>query len=118
MNLHELVVSVKAALQVGQRKPEDIDVVITTELPYATCGQRPCTGVRSVSLGFDWEAGQFRITPNEKLMAVRHNVPQPVIVWHENYHCPKCEHMLSKGKAKKPSIRYCFHCGQAVKWDD
>ena len=116
MNLHELIVSVKAVLQVESRKPEDIDVVITTELPYATFGQRPCVGVRNAVMGFDWEAGQFRITPNEKLMAVRHGVPQPVIVWRENHYCPKCEHMLSK-KAKKPSIRYCFHCGQEVKWE-
>ncbi len=63
------------------------------------------------------EAGQFRITPDEKLMAVKHDVPQPVIEWNENYHCPKCKHMLSKNRKKKTDIQLCSRCGQKVKWE-
>ena len=103
-------------LPVEGRKPEDIDVVITIELPFMSCGQRPCTGVKYVGMGFDWEAGQFRITPDDKLMAIKHNVPQLVVEGCESYHCPKCEHMLSK-KRKNTAIRFCSHCGQAVKWN-
>ena len=115
MNLLSLINAISSALQVEKRKPEDIDVVITTELPYMTCGQRPCTGVHYACMGFDWEAGQFRITPEDKLIAVKHDVPQQVREWNNNYHCPKCEHMLAKRKNK--SIRFCSNCGQAVKWE-
>lgn len=116
MKLLGLINTINTVLQVERRKPEDIDVVITTELPYATLGQRPCTGVRCVGMGFDWEAGQFRITPEDKLIAVKHDVPQHVMEWRGNYHCPKCEHMLS-AKRKKTDIRFCSRCGQAVKWE-
>ena len=116
MKLLELINAINTTLQFEHRKPEDIDVVITTELPFMTCGQRPCTGVKFVGMGFDWEAGQFRITPDDKLMAVKHDVPQLVVEWRENYHCPKCEHMLSK-KRKNTDIRFCSKCGQEVKWE-
>ena len=116
MKLTQLASAVNSALE-HERRPEEINVVITTALPYITCGQLPCADVRCAGMGFDWEAGQFRITPAEALMAVKHDVPQRVIERHENYHCPKCEHMLS-GKRKNKDIRYCSKCGQAVKWDD
>ncbi len=115
MTLTELKNAIDTALQF-ERNTDNIDVVITTVLPYITYGQRPCMDVRYVGMGFDWESGQFRIEPEEKLMCVKHDTPQPVMEWHENYHCPKCEHMLS-GKRKNKDIRYCSKCGQAVKWE-
>lgn len=115
MKLTELIDSINSALKF-ERHPENVEVVISTELPYITCGQRPCTGVKYARMGFDWESGQFRITPEEKLMCVKHDVPQPVMEWRENYHCPKCEHMLS-GKRKDTDIRFCNRCGQAVRWE-
>lgn len=115
MKLTELISSINSALQF-EKHPENIEVVISTKVPFITCGQSPCTGVKYVGMGFDWEHGQFRIEPEEKLMCVKHDVPQPVMEWRENYHCPKCEHMLS-GKRKNKDIRYCSKCGQAVKWD-
>lgn len=78
MKLSQLVDAVNTIARY-ESHPEKIDVVITTKLPYATCGQRPCASVRCVGMGFDFEAGQFRITPNEELMAIKHNVPQPVM---------------------------------------
>lgn len=45
MTLNELKSAVDTALQY-ERHPENVDVVITTKLPYATCGQLPCTGVK------------------------------------------------------------------------
>ena len=115
MTLRELKNAIDTVLQF-EKNPENIDVVISTELPYITCGQRPCVDVRYVGLGFDWEQGQLRIEPKEKLMAVKHDVPQMVLEWHDNYHCPKCEYMISQGK-KKDTIRFCAKCGQAVKWE-
>ena len=116
MNLFELMKAINLAKLIESRKLENIDVVIDTELPYATVGQRPCIGVKYAGMGFDFEAGQFRIEPKEKLIAIRHDVPQNVIDWRGNYHCPKCEYMLSKNR-KNTDIRFCSKCGQAVKWE-
>lgn len=45
-------------------------VVISVEDFRNTVGSRPYTKVRSVGMGFDWETGQFRIEPENKLMEV------------------------------------------------
>ena len=52
MTLNELKSAVDTALQY-ERHTENVDVVITTKLPYATCGQLPCAGVKYVGMGFD-----------------------------------------------------------------
>lgn len=115
MKLTELANAIDLTLKF-ERRPENIDVVITTKLPYATCGQCPCTGVSAVGMGFDWEAGQFRITPQEDLMCVKHDVPRRVIDNLDMYYCPKCQRSL--GARKNTDIRFCSRCGQEVKWDD
>lgn len=114
MTLNELKSAVDTALQY-ERHPENVDVVITTKLPYATYGQLPYAGVKCVGMGFDWEAGQFRITPAEDLMCIRHDVPQMVMEYRGNYFCPKCEYMISKGR-KYDAVRFCCKCGQSVRW--
>ena len=114
MTVRRLKEIVDFAMEV-ERHPEKAEVVINIELPYATCGARPCIGVLCAGMGFDWEAGQFRITPEEKVMCLKDNVPQKVLEWEGRYHCPKCEHMLSKKKDK--DIRYCSRCGTGVRWD-
>lgn len=113
MKLSQLVDAVNTIAQ-REPHPERIDVVITTKLPYSTCGQLPCVGAQCVGMGFDWEAGQFRITPQEDLMCVRHDVPQKVIEHRDTYCCPKCERILSK--QRDTGIRFCCKCGQAVRW--
>ena len=115
MKLTELFNAINLAFT-HESQPETVEVVISTKLPYITCGQKPCTGVKYASMGFDWEAGQFRITPEEDLICVKHDAPQTVKEWRENYYCPKCEYILSK-KKKDTDIRYCSKCGQAVKWE-
>lgn len=114
MTLDKFAETVQSIAQM-EKYPERVKVVISTELPYMTCGQKPCTDVRGVNMGFDWEAGQLRITPEEKVMCLKDNVPQKVLEWEGRYHCPKCEHMLSKKKDK--DIRYCSRCGTGVRWD-
>lgn len=113
MKLNELKSAVDMALQY-ERHPENVEVVITTKLPYATCGQLPCAGVKYVGMGFDWEAGQFRIKPMEDLMCIKHDIPQAVVEYCGTYCCPKCEKTL--GKRKDTDIRFCSKCGQALNW--
>lgn len=46
---------------------DDPNVVIQIKLPYSTVGARPSVGVKSVQMGFDWDAGKFILTPEEPL---------------------------------------------------
>ena len=115
MKLPQLIDAINLALKY-ERHPENIDVVIDISLPYITCGARPYEEVSSANMGFDWEAGQFRITPKETLMCVKDDTPQLVREWGGAYHCPKCEKTLSK--KKDVGIRYCSKCGLAVKWNE
>ena len=52
------------------KQDKESQVVITIENFEANLGGRPYEKVQSVGLGFDWEAGQFRIEPENKLMEV------------------------------------------------
>ena len=113
MNLAELARIINLHMQF-ETNPEEITVVITTHEPHATCGARPCTGVASVGMGFDFEHNQFRINPEEDLMCIKHDGPQKVWEWKDMFFCPKCERKLSK--RKNSDIKFCSNCGQAVKW--
>ena len=115
MKLPQLIDAINLALKY-EKHPEDINVVIDVYAPYISYGARPYEEVSSANMGFDWEAGQFRITPKETLMCVKDDTPQLVREWGGSYHCPKCERILSK--KKNVDIRYCSGCGLAVKWDD
>ena len=46
---------------------EDPEVMIRIKLPYSTVGAIPMVQVKSMSMGFDWEAGRFIIWPEEDL---------------------------------------------------
>jgi hypothetical protein len=46
---------------------EDPEVMILIKLPYNTVGSRPMVPVKNISMGFDWEAGKFIITPEEDI---------------------------------------------------
>ena len=52
------------------KQDKESQVVITIENFEANLGGRPYEKVQSVGLGFDWEMGQFRIEPENKLMEV------------------------------------------------
>lgn len=46
---------------------DDDNVMIAIKLPYVTVGAIPMTSVKRVSTGFDWENGNFILTPEENL---------------------------------------------------
>jgi hypothetical protein len=46
---------------------EDPEIMIRVKLPYATVGALPMVNVKSMNMGFDWEAGRFIIWPEEDL---------------------------------------------------
>jgi hypothetical protein len=47
--------------------PDDPELMIAIKLPYATVGSLPMVKVKSMNMGFDWEAGRFIIWPEEDL---------------------------------------------------
>lgn len=49
------------------RDYEDPEVVVRITLPYSTVGGSPFVKVKSVQMGFDWDAGKFFIMPEENL---------------------------------------------------
>lgn len=46
---------------------EDANVVVSIKLPYSTIGVQPFVAVKSVQMGFDWDAGKFFIYTEEDL---------------------------------------------------
>lgn len=123
MKLTKLADVVNSAM-LSAKHPENIDVVITTVLPYATCGQLPCTGVLSANMGFDWEAGQFRITPEKSL----HTVDQIQVKPKKDpsirgvYRCALCGQFVGfvdpDPYDENEKDHYCRSCGTAVLWEE
>jgi len=46
---------------------ENPEVVIKIKLPYSTVGAMPTVKVRSVHMGFDWDAGKLIFYPEEEV---------------------------------------------------
>lgn len=58
----------RIAAHVEDMQPyQDLDVVISIKLPYATMGAQPTVKVKNVWNGFDWDDGKFIIVPEESL---------------------------------------------------
>jgi hypothetical protein len=90
-----------------------LNVVITLSEP--SVGGRMMTNVSHANAGFDWERGQFRIEPEEKIVRFgksKEDVNTPI---EKNYYgkvyfsCKVCNVKVSKND------RYCKRCGQKLK---
>lgn len=92
---------------------EDTPVLIT--LADASVGGRANVEINSVCLGFDWESGQLRIEPKEKIFRNIHRFEVPIGVIREEFGgvkfnaCGKCHMRIAKDD------RFCRHCGQRLK---
>lgn len=97
-------------------EPESVSVVITT--CGESVGAREFSDVSFVGLGFDYEHGQLRIEPNDKLYKenkTSKDAQQILLIEYlydkrksQSYHCPIC-------KAKVPSdSKYCSYCGKSL----
>lgn len=122
MTLTELRDSVNHALD--QRRfwhdTDDPEVVITLANP--SVGARASTKVKYVGMGSDWEHGQFRIEPEQRLRcegrtlgdslptnAVKYIYDKRTRIAH---HCPNC------GRDVDKDASYCKYCGQHVQISD
>ena len=99
-------------------QPLDSPVLITTS--DSSIGARAAVGVFMVCNGFDWEHGQIRIEPVEKLIKYgkdRDDIIAPhesVYEYpngrkHTSFSCKRCGSILKKDG------RYCGYCGQRYK---
>lgn len=91
----------------------DTPVLIT--LSDSSVGGRAFCRVSCIHTGFDWEAGQLRIEPEEKIFKNIHRMDEPVGIIREECGdvsfnaCGKCHMRIAKDD------RYCRHCGQRLK---
>lgn len=114
MKLKELYEISKSLVEQG--KAED-EVLITLSEP--SVGARASAPINSVYAGFDWEHGQIRIEPKNKLinkLKDRDKQLDARIIEYNNLgrkhiirKCPICENHLKKDD------NYCSRCGQAIK---
>lgn len=91
-------------------------VLITLSNP--SVGGRAFTEIKYAGLGIDWEHGQFRIQPKDKLRKEGRTLddPQKMVVHRYiynkrnlySYNCPNCGEKISK------TANYCSRCGQRV----
>lgn len=93
---------------------------VLVTLSDKSIGARAAAGITSINAGFDWEAGQIRISPDKKLILhdKDRDLPMVAIKWDcdmgggKTRHlliCPKCDNHLRKND------RYCSCCGQRLK---
>ena len=117
MNLNELknYVDFKISNLNEYESAEEIPVLITLSEPSA--GARASCKIRSISTGFDWEHGQIRIEPEQKLVRMGKTLNDVVPVYEYNsltggrksYICNTCGCAVSKDD------RFCKHCGQRLR---
>lgn len=87
---------------------EDSEVLITLKDP--SVGARANVGIDYAGMGFDHEAGQFRLEPDEHLYkSLRMDEPAGVSKLENFYICNKCLRKVAKDD------RYCRHCGQKLR---
>lgn len=113
ISLAELQRAVDVAASSHYRSPEEVAVLITLDQP--SMGPRASVGVYHAGLGFDWEDGQFRLAPAERLVLSRKDRD---IALEPGKHlsggirvtcCCRCGQRVAKTDV------YCRHCGQRLK---
>lgn len=114
MKLKELYEISKSLIEQGK---EEDDVLITLSEP--SIGGRASTPINYVYAGFDWEHGQIRISPKDKLIRKCKDRDEPMntkVIEHNSLNrksiirkCAICGSYLRKDD------KYCSRCGQAIK---
>lgn len=114
MTLNELKIYVDHYIDHGHGKD---GVRITLSQP--SVGGRASVGISGLYTGMDWESGQIRIEPDQKITSYNKDRDEIIPMRVEEYDypgcrktiirsCPKCEEHLKK------DAKYCSRCGQRV----
>jgi hypothetical protein len=80
---------------------EDPEVVIQVKLPYSTVGGQPTVPVKFISMGFDWDAGKFIITPEENLTPADRDFAEQMKKMQDDLGWTKNENRALKAEIKK-----------------
>ena len=80
---------------------EDPEVVIQVKLPYSTVGGQPTVPVKFISMGFDWDAGKFIITPEENLTPADRDFAEQMKKMQDDLGWAKYENRGLKAEIKK-----------------
>jgi len=80
---------------------EDPEVVIQVKLPYSTVGGQPTVPVKFISMGFDWDAGKFIITPEENLTPADRDFAEQMKKMQDDLGWTKNENRSLKAEIKK-----------------
>jgi hypothetical protein len=80
---------------------EDPEVVIQIKLPYSTMGGQPTVRVKSLQMGFDWDAGKFIITPEENLTPADRDFAEQMRKMQDDLGWVKNENYKLKAEIKK-----------------
>jgi hypothetical protein len=80
---------------------EDPEVMIMIKLPYATVGSRPMVPVKSMNLGFDWEAGKFIIAPEEDLTPSDRDFAKQMKEMQDRAYCADYENRSLKAEIRR-----------------
>ena len=113
MNLNQLNEITQNLIEKGYGENS---VLITTADP--SVGPRANVEISYVTNGFDWEQGQIRIEPKNKIILKEKDRDKPICVKTKKYSankrnytilkCPKCDNKVRKND------NYCSRCGQRV----
>lgn len=111
MNVGKLQWALDFALKTHRDLTTESPVLITVKAP--SMGPRASVGVFSAGAGMDWENGEFRIEPDEKLFKTsRMDEKTGVLEYNDNgkrwYACMRCRLRVSR------TDNYCKHCGQRL----
>ena len=80
---------------------EDPEVVVQIKLPYSTMGGQPTVPVKSLQMGFDWDAGKFIITPEENLTPADRDFAEQMRKMQDDLGWVKLENHKLKQEIKK-----------------
>jgi hypothetical protein len=101
MKLSELHRLVNAHHREERMVREDPEVVIEIKLPYSTVGARPTAKIKHISMGFDWDAGKFIITPEENLTPADRDFAEQMKKMQDDLGWTKNENRALKAEIKK-----------------
>ena len=80
---------------------KDNEVVIEISLPYSTIGSIPSVGIKSITNGFDWDAGKFIIIPEKYLTYPNEEFAQGMKKLQDECYQLKCENRNLKKEIEK-----------------
>jgi hypothetical protein len=114
MDLKHLKLYVDEAIRVLPEHEDAEDVPVLITLSESSMGAGASVEVSYAGMSIDWEHGQFRIEPKEKICRLGKSYQDGMLMHitecegRKYYFCPRCHERVKKND------NFCSNCGQAV----